>query len=181
MMETSDLKGYCKAAFEKGASHVRVIPTESIVTAPWVRLKCQFGCARYSSGYCCPPDTPNAEQTKTFLDSYGRAILFHLKSPKTRDRSDRIKNFFSFLVHLEGEVFKDGFYKAFVFLAGPCRLCDECGKLSGKPCLFPDKARPSMEACGIDVYQTVRKNGLFIEPLREITQTSNNYCLMLVD
>jgi hypothetical protein len=38
-----------------------------------------------------------------------------------------------------------------------------------------------MEACGIDVFQTARDNGLFIEPLRKRTDTNNEYCLMLVD
>jgi hypothetical protein len=41
--------------------------------------------------------------------------------------------------------------------------------------------RPAMEACGIDVYQTARNNGFFIEPLRNKTDTHNDYCLMLVD
>jgi len=85
------------------------------------------------------------------------------------------------LTDLEGEMFKDGYYKAFVFLAGSCTLCKECAKLKGTPCAFGDRARPSMEGCGIDVYQTARNNGFFIETLREKTQTQNVYCLMLVD
>jgi predicted metal-binding protein len=85
------------------------------------------------------------------------------------------------LVRLEGEMFKDGYYKAFVFLAGPCLKCKKCGKLEGTPCVHMESARPAMEACGIDVYQTARNNGFFIEPLREKSETHNDYCLMLVD
>jgi len=85
------------------------------------------------------------------------------------------------LVELEGDLFKDGYYKAFVFLAGPCHLCKECGKMKGEVCQFGYKSRPSMEACGIDVYQTARNNGFFIEPLREKEETQNIYSLMLVD
>ena len=85
------------------------------------------------------------------------------------------------LTDLEGEMFKDGYYKALLFLAGPCTLCKECGKLKGNSCEFGDRARPAMEACGIDVYQTARNNGFFIETLREKTETQNAYCLMLVD
>jgi len=33
----------------------------------------------------------------------------------------------------------------------------------------------------IDVYQTARTNGFFIEPLSDKKQTQNIYCLMLVD
>jgi predicted metal-binding protein len=85
------------------------------------------------------------------------------------------------LVDLEGEIFKDGYYKAFAFLSGPCGLCKECRKLQGEACEFRDKARPFMEGCGIDVYQTARNNGFFIETLRENSQTQNNYRLILVD
>ena len=82
---------------------------------------------------------------------------------------------------LEGDIFKDGYYKAHVFLCGPCSLCKECVKPKGEPCTFGDKARASMEACGIDVYQTARNNGFFIETLSSRDQTQNCYSLMLVD
>jgi len=44
-----------------------------------------------------------------------------------------------------------------------------------------DQARPSMESCGIDVFQTARNNGFYIDTLRDKSETQNNYCLMLVD
>ena len=91
------------------------------------------------------------------------------------------RKFFDKLVDLEGEVFKDGFYKAFVYLAGPCRLCKQCAKLEDKACIFPGKARPCMESCGMDVYQTARNNGFFIKTLRNREETNNEYCLMLID
>ena len=97
------------------------------------------------------------------------------------EKEKHYREFFDMLVDLEGEIFKDGYYKAFVFLAGPCRLCKECAKLEDKACSFAIRARPCMEACGMDVFQTARNNGLFIEPLRERTDTNNEYCLMLVD
>ena len=78
-------------------------------------------------------------------------------------------------------MFKDGYYKAFVFLSGPCIICEECNALKGAPCSFGSRARPSMEGCGIDVFQTARNNGFFITTLREETETWNQYGLMLVD
>jgi predicted metal-binding protein len=118
---------------------------------------------------------------KNVLESYQCAILFHIEAPKTPDRGKKFQDIFKFLVDLEGEMFKDGFYKSFVLLAGPCSLCKECGKVKGTVCNFPDKVRPSMESCGIDVYQTARNNGFLIQTLREKTETQNIYCLMLVD
>jgi len=85
------------------------------------------------------------------------------------------------LTDLEGEMFKSGYYKAFLVLAGVCHLCKACEKPEGRPCRFPDKARPSMSACGIDVYQTAWNNGLEIKTLREKGEVYNRYCLMIVD
>jgi len=180
-MNDVDLEEYCARAVERGITHAKQIHPSSVVTAPWVRLKCQFGCRGYDEGYCCPPYTPTPEQTRAIIDSYHRAILFHIEAPKTPDRRTRVPELFKMLTDLEGEMFKDGYYRAFVFLSGPCRVCKECAKLRGDLCILRDKARPSMEGCGIDVYQTAHNNGLHIEPLRERTETQNQYCLMLVD
>ena len=95
-MEESDLKKYCENAIQDGATHAHVIHPGSVVTAPWVRFKCLYGCP-YRTGYCCPPDTPTPEQTRAVLDSYVRAILFHREAPRTKDRGDKNLKFFPYL------------------------------------------------------------------------------------
>lgn len=182
-MRDVDLRQYCDRITEGRRAEARVIHPGSVITAHWVRLKCQFGCTRYGKGYCCPPDTPTPDEMKKVLSSYQRAILFHLELARIPGES-RKKNFVSFveaLVSLEGEMFKSGYYKALAILAGPCELCEECSKPKGEPCRFGQRARPSMEACGIDVYATARGNGFPVQPLREKGETQNDYCLLLVD
>jgi predicted metal-binding protein len=182
-VENKDLAQYLEKILHGSSAEAKVIHPSSVVTAPWVRLKCQFGCPRYGRSYCCPPDTPGPEVTRSTLDAYQRAILFHIEAAKRQEenRSKLLKDFMADLVELEGEMFKDGFYRAFVLLSGPCGLCKECGKLKGKACEFGYRARPSMEACGIDVYQTARNQGFPIKPLKQKDETQNLYCLMLVD
>lgn len=180
-MKRNDLKKYCDYALKGGATSVKQIQPSSVVTAPWVRLKCQFGCGGYDYSYCCPPHTPTYEETRKILDSYHRAILFHIETSLTPGRGKLLKGYRTTLIDLEGEMFKDGYYKAFIFLSGPCKLCKECGKVTGAPCSNRYRARPSMEGCGIDVYQTARNNGFYIETLRDETEPRNNFCLMLVD
>jgi predicted metal-binding protein len=180
-MPDKDLKKYFSRALKKGATNAKQVHPSSVVTAPWVRLKCQFGCPGFDRGYCCPPHTPGHYETRELLDSYHRAILFHIEVPHMPEKQKHYNAYFKMLTQLEGEMFKDGFYKAFLLLAGPCRICKKCARLVEKPCNHMNMARPSMEACGIDVYQTARNNGYFIEPLRKRTETNNEYCLMLVD
>jgi predicted metal-binding protein len=178
-----ELRTYWEAVCRGRPAEAKQIDPATVITAPWVRLKCQYGCAGYGRGHCCPPETPTAEQTKEILKQYQRAVLFHYTAAKSRDENRKkiLSGFFEDLVELEGEMFKDGFYKAFVMLSGPCTKCDPCSKTRGEHCYFRMEARPSMEACGIDVYETARINGFPIQPLRHKDETQNIYCLMLVD
>lgn len=183
VMEEGDLRRYWTRVTEGMSAEAKVVHPGSVVTAPWVRMKCQFGCTGYGRGYCCPPDTPTPEQTRSVLDSYERAILFQLVSEKGvgQGRKSARAAFLKALVDLEGEMFKDGYYKTLALLAGPCALCDPCAKTDREPCRFGARARPSMEACGIDVYATARRNGFEVHPLRERGETQRVFGLLLID
>jgi predicted metal-binding protein len=181
MMQTNNLHQYCQKAIEYGATDAKLVHPGTVVTAAWVKWKCQYGCIGYGKRYTCPPESPTWKETRELLDSYHHAILFHSEMPDSPDRGKRQKEYMDKLIELEGELFKDGYYRAFVLLAGPCRLCKECAKAKGLSCNFGAKARPCMEACGIDVFQTARNNGFHIVPLSERSDTRNFFCLMLVD
>jgi hypothetical protein len=43
------------------------------------------------------------------------------------------------------------------------------------------EARPSMEACGVDVYQTARGNGFPIQVVRTYEEGQNIFGLILAD
>ena len=185
-MSDEDLGKYCQRAVERGATHAKQIHPNSVVTAEWVRWKCQFGCPGYNISYGCPPDSPTPEQTQATLDCYRRAILVHFEVPPLVPNEPKhyfklYQKLHAMVIELEEEIFKDGYYKAFSFLFGSCVICQECSKPSGEPCRFRLKLRPSMEASGIDVYQTARNNGFFITTLRRREETRNQYCLVLVD
>ena len=153
-----------------GAASARVVSASTIATAPWVRLKCQYGCDGYGSSLCCPPHTPTPGETRQVIDSYERAILFEA------GRHEPAK----IVVQLEREAFLAGYYKAFGFGAGPCDLCRAaCTFETG--CRHPERARPSMEACGIDVFATVRANGFEIEVVRDPDDDAHYFGLLLLD
>jgi predicted metal-binding protein len=164
------LQNFVARAGALGARDAKIIQAESVVTAAWVRLKCQFGCGGYGRSFCCPPYTPTPQHTREVIAGYTRALLLHCAPDGEPTR---------LAVQLEHEIFLAGFYKAFGFGAGPCDLCPQC-RLD-KFCAQPDKARPAMEACGIDVYATVRANGFPIEVVRDETCHQNYYGLILID
>jgi predicted metal-binding protein len=169
------LETYCQKALEYGLDGAKVIAPHSVVTAEWVRMKCQFGCTGFGLSLCCPPHTPTPNVTRKVIDSYKKAILLHRKLKK----GERSKLLNQAMVRLEIEMFLDGYYKAWSMGSGPCRLCDKCD-VTG-PCIHGLEARPSMEACGIDVYKTARGNGYYIEVVKSREEERNNYALILVD
>lgn len=159
---------YIKRAKQLGAIEAKIISPKSIVTAEWVRLKCQFGCSGFGQSLTCPPYSPAPEVTRRVLACYKKAILVHGK---------HYKDIHSMIPILEREIFLDGFYKAYGMGAGPCNLCKSCAKF----CRHPEKTRPSMEACGIDVYSTVRANGYPIQVVKDYDCKANYYGLVLIE
>jgi predicted metal-binding protein len=83
------------------------------------------------------------------------------------------------MVRLEIEIFLDGYYKAWSMGSGPCRLCKECDVTDS--CKHGYEARPSMEACGIDVFKTARDHGFPVEVVRTHEEERNVFGLILVE
>jgi predicted metal-binding protein len=156
-------------ASELGAKSAKRVNPADVVTDDWVRWKCQFGCSGYGSSLVCPPYTPKPEETRRMLAGYRLGILFECD----RGQAKRIA------AALERDIFLLDYYKAFGLGAGPCRLCSDCALEEG--CRYPDEARPSMEACGIDVYATARKQGFTINVLRDDADPQHYFGLVLIE
>jgi predicted metal-binding protein len=169
------LEVYCKKALEMGIDGVKIIDPRSVATAEWVRIKCQFGCPGFGLSHCCPPQSPTPDITRKVIDSYQRAILLHRQLKK----GERTKGFNETVVRLEIEIFLNGYYKAWSMGSGPCRLCKECDLTNS--CQHGYEARPSMEACGIDVFKTARDNGFPIQVVKNHEDARNIFGLILIE
>ncbi len=169
----STMNKYIDRALTMRVTKAKIIDVSSVVVGYWVRLKCQFGCGSYNTRLTCPPYSPTPEYTKKMLAEYSKGLLIQIEDIQAKkERKIRIK-IEKIVADLEREIFLDGYYKAFGMAAGPCRLCRTCD--TTQDCKYPERARPSMEACGIDVYQTARNNGLTLEVV-----TSEEACCSLV-
>lgn len=173
------VEDFCQQALERGADGAKAIDPGSVVTAEWVRLKCQFGCSGFGRSHCCPPYTPTPELTRRVIDSYQKAILLHRQIAEGSKRREETKRFNEMVIRLEIDIFLDGYYKALCMTSGPCRLCKECDL--NRPCQRGMDARPSMEACGVDVFQTARRNGFPIQVVKTQEDAQNIFGLILVE
>ncbi len=161
---------YVKMALGMGAEDSKVISVNDLVFDPRTLLKCMYGCDDWGKNWTCP-STPKALrpwEAEKILKKYTWGILVHTKDPKLAQE-------ISFEVEMKA--FFDGYPLAFSMF--DCYLCETC--VFPDPCRFPEKARPSMQALGIDVFSTVKKQGLPIEPLKTKGEKPNYYALVLIE
>jgi predicted metal-binding protein len=161
------LERICNALKNEGASEVRLIPAKSIVVDERVRLKCQIPlCDTYGRNLMCPPNLPSIEDFRRALERFSQAILIQVSASIPEQSGGKLSedvfgpaNKLHELVN-KGEkmAFEGGLHFATGLIGGCCRLCEECVAVQGETrCRFPFKARPSMEAMGIDVFSTLEK------------------------
>jgi len=151
----------------QGASVVVLVSIADIIVDERVRLKCRVPvCDSYNRNLMCPPYVPSVTEFRETLKKYSQAILLQVSSELSGIEANAPAEEVFLparklheLVNLgEKEAFNAGFRFAAGFIGGCCRLCDECVAVNGgTACRFPFKARPSMEAVGIDVVATAEK------------------------
>ena len=135
----------------------KYIDTKTIVVEPWTRLKCQFGCPNYGKTLVCPPYAPKAEEFIGMVNSYKTAILFQVSLASIEDDVGGISKISCDIENLCAHF---GYYKAFGMGAGPCMICHSKGEECNlDECKYPNQARPSGEACGVDIHKTIENNG----------------------
>jgi len=175
-----------RLAVEKGANSAKLIAAGDVLVEDWVRQKCEYGCSGYARHFTCPPYSPTPEETRKRLQGYKQALLVEFNRLSEKEDQSEVHEV---MYELEREAFLGGLYKAFSYAAGPCRICSTCraeevetpNEYSRRECRDKRRARPSMEACGIDVYQTARKAGYKIDVVKEEDELYKTFGLLLLE
>lgn len=157
-------------ARQRGARAAKLIPAHQVIVDERVRLKCQVPlCPEYGFNLMCPPALPPVDEFRSMLERYSWALLLQVAvpvgaedAPAREEDGYRGQSQLHQLVNdLEGEALRRGYTLAAGLIGGTCRLCATCvGQGSAETCRHPFRARPSMEAMGIDVQDTCREAGL---------------------
>ncbi len=120
-------------------------------------------CGKYGSCWTCPPGVGELSELEKKIKSYKNAVVFTCKYS--------LESSFDFEGMTEGqrrtklvlqnitEMLLEDSEK---FTALGCEGCDICEKCTypDSPCRFPEKAIPSVEACGINVVELAKKSGI---------------------
>jgi len=150
-----------------GINEYKAIDVSMIDTKQEIRDLCnKKSCKHYGYNYMCPPAVKDIESWQTKISSYENGIIL-TKAYSIKNCFDLkgmfagIKGFRETLGRIN-ETLKSQ-YSDMDFLclgAGPCHICKTCTIVENKPCRFPDKALPSIEACGINVMSLSKQAGV---------------------
>ena len=181
---------------------IKPISTNMIAVADWVRFKCRYGCRAYGKHLCCPPYAPTPEEMRKVVVEYKTAILARFEAvpgPGTDPKHlhhylmNSITHLHKTVYQLEIKAFLSGYYKALGFYAMPCALCETCvaeeklerneevSLLDTTKCRHKDMMRPSMEACGVDVFKTLENAGYSPRVLRSYSQKVVLFGMVLIE
>ena len=171
---TYDLDEYLKdlgrQAEEFGASSAVAISASDVVIDGRTALKCLVPlCRHYGTDLLCPPNVMPVEQFRGIVAQYSGALLVTVDmalsgeegEERLRLARDAKMKLYDIIDRVEAAAMRDGCYYAAGFGGGACSLCEECvGVGAGLRCRHPFRARPAMEAMGIDVMETAERAGL---------------------
>jgi len=174
----ADLERYRELALDLGASEAAIIPASYVTIDERVRLKCLVPrCLRAGETPNCPPYAPDLDLVRRALSRFAWAILFKCDVEPMADYAPgrgatKVEQRRTLSFHrksnevvcaLERQAYKDGYHLAMGFGGGSCKdyLCQGmiCQFLDSGRCRFPLRARPAMEAVGIDVVALINRVG----------------------
>ena len=149
-----------------GATSAALMQGSQIVLNAEYRAMCEANrCGVYGKCYMCPPDAGPIDELMARITRYKNAILFQIVT-QLEDSFDiegmtaARKNLVKVSERLRDQLIPLLPAPTLLLSAGGCGICEECGKVSGVPCRFPERAMASLESYGIDVSRTSRNAGL---------------------
>ena len=149
-----------------GAAKAETVSIDRVVLSPVFRDICETNaCGNYGQCYMCPPDVGDIQALMDRVRAFSFGLLYQTISP-LEDSFDFEGMAAAGEAHVQvsqrmqeklASLLPGGFLH---LTCGGCRLCKVCARREGKPCVHPDRALPSLESYGIDVYNTAKGTGL---------------------
>ena len=161
MLSMDEILQYAK---ELGFEHVGYLDPARLTFMPEVREMCASDrCHMYGKCWTCPPGCGTLEEIQQRALHYNRGILLQSTGileddfdVETMQHTEQLhkRRFLTFVGWLRSKV-----PDCMPMSSGACEICASC-TYPDQPCRFPQKAIPSMEACGLLVSNVCLSSGL---------------------
>jgi len=154
-------------AMRLGAGDAKVIRATDIpVQDAIVEMCAPPACSSYGKSANCPPFVMTPPEARTLISQFDEAVFFKIDvEPRVLFSEEQFRPFgeiFRIASRLEQRAMELGWKRSWGLGAGSCKpvFCHDapCAALiDGGKCRFPDLARPSMEAIGINVFRLAKR------------------------
>lgn len=162
---------YIQMAEELGMVNARIISPDDICFDIRAILKCRWGCEDFfNQTIKCNTRNTSFQERVEMISAYRNILLVHSHDAMGLSKA---------VLEIERAAFLDGHY--FSFAIRSCKLCKTCSVDQGKACPTPERIRPCDQSFGIDVYKTVRNQGLPCDVLQNKEDVENRYGFVLID
>lgn len=137
-----------------GLSEVKFIHTPQIFTSRSVRLRCQYLCSMTHQSPTSPPLTPTSNEAREIFDEYRYGVIVRKEEPfGVRDCRAVWKDFSDTMLGIEADAWTRGYSRAFAVAIGNCLYLHHDDRF--RPCDYPTKSRPTLEALGVEMRDTL--------------------------
>ena len=139
---------------------------ELLIPEQRIRDFCQENkCGHYLGNYMCPPYIGSIVEMKERLGEFHRGVLLqYSKSLEVKRGNKEVREsrvaLHNKILEIEEFMRNEGIERMWGISGGSCALCDVCQAKLGEPCVYPDKAKTSLEALGVNVLALLHKLGL---------------------
>jgi len=151
-------------ALDCGATKAVVLEQSQIVLNAEFRAACEMNsCGVYGKCWMCPPDVGPIEELMAKIRTFPRGVWYQtigeIEDSYDFEGMTEVSNRHAAVSQRIREATPEGL-RVLHLTCGGCHVCARCAKLDGEPCRFPDRALPSVESYGVDVYNTTKGTGL---------------------
>ncbi|MDX1972971.1 MAG: DUF2284 domain-containing protein [Candidatus Sumerlaeia bacterium] len=137
-----------------GLSGTRFLYTKNVVLSGCSRMRCNFDCLCNEKQYFHPPQTPSVEECRQLFTEYRYGLMFRKEVPcEPTPELSVWADFANMIRGIERQCFLDGYPRALAMAVGTCQYLHRND--SFRPCLYPNKHRPTFEALGIELLNTL--------------------------
>ena len=152
-------------ALDAGAAKAEMITAEQIVLSAEFREACRRNmCGQWGKCWMCPPDVGDIEELMAEIRTYPKGLWYQtigtLEDSYDVEGMGEAKHKHVMLAQKLEEQIAPLVGRHLHLSCGGCGLCERCAKRDDKPCRFPEKAMASLEAYGVNVYQTTLSTSL---------------------
>ena len=154
-----------RLALDAGAAKAEIISVDQIILSAEFREACRKNyCGVWGKCWMCPPDVGDIEELMARVRTYEHALWYQtigqLEDSFDIEGMGEAKRRHVQVTHRVEELAGPLIGRHLHLACGGCGVCERCSRLDQEPCRFPDKAMPSLEAYGVNVYQTTKQTSL---------------------